>query len=101
MENEKVVETQFNVNIYTDGTFSVQLEKAEDAPETQRNATVNDVYQWSHLLIQEIDSQKLTERIVTSLFALMQTPEEPTTSDVVKEALKERGIDPESTASKE
>ena len=101
MENEKVVETQFVVNLYTDGTFSVELEKPEDAPETQRNATVNDVYQWSNTLIQEIDSQKLTERIVTSLFALMQPPAEPTTSDVVKEALKERGIDPESVDSKE
>jgi hypothetical protein len=96
MENNKEIKSQFFVNIYTDDTFSVDLKKPEDAPETQVDSTVADVYQWAHLLIKEVDDQRLVERLATTIVQLLAAPTEPTVSDVISEKLAERGIKPES-----
>lgn len=95
-EQTKEVSTQFVVKLYTDDTFSVDLSKPEDAPEEQRDATVSDVYQWSQLLIQEVDGQRLAERLAALMVKLLTPPVEPTVADVVSEKLAERKIKPES-----
>jgi len=96
MEQNKEIKSKFVVNIYTDDTFSVDLAKQEDAPETQQDATVSEVYQWAHLLIKEVDDQRLVERLATTIIQLLTPPAEPTVSDVITEKLAERGIKPES-----
>jgi len=96
-QNNKEIKSQFVVNIYTDETFSVDLKKPDDAPETQEDSTVTDVYQWAHLLIKEVDEQRLIERFATTIIQLLTPPVEPTVPDVISEKLAERGIKPEST----
>jgi hypothetical protein len=95
-QTTKEVKSQFVVNIYQDDTFSVDLKKPEDAPETQVDASVSDVYQWAHLLIKEVDDQRLVERLATTIIQLLTPTPEPTVSDVISEKLAERGIKPES-----
>jgi preprotein translocase subunit SecB len=96
MEQNKEIKSQFVVNMYTDDTFSVDLKKPEDAPETQQDSTVSEVYQWAHLLIKEVDDQRLVERLATTIIQLLTPQAEPTVSDVISEKLAERGIKPES-----
>ncbi|CAB4128087.1 hypothetical protein UFOVP223_21 [uncultured Caudovirales phage] len=93
MENNKEVETAFVVLLHTDGTFAAQLDKPEGV-EVHRTASTFDVYQTAKQIVQEIDNQVLTERIIGSLAALLMPQPEPTAADVVKDALKERGIKP-------
>jgi hypothetical protein len=95
--NKKEVKKQFVVNIYVDDTFSVDLAKPEDSPETQQDATVADVYQWAHQLIKEIDDQRLVERFASTLVQLLTPPQEASVPDVISEKLAERGIKPESS----
>jgi hypothetical protein len=96
MEQNKEIKSQFIVNLYTDETFSVDLKKPEDAPETQVDASVADVYQWAQLLIKEVDDQRLVERLATTIIKLLTPEAEPTVSEVISEKLEERGIKPES-----
>jgi len=97
MENNKEIKSQFVVNIYVDDTFSVDLEKPADAPETQKNATVSDVYQWANLIIKEIDDQRMVERLAAAIIQLLTPTPEPEVSEIISEKLAERGIKPEST----
>lgn len=94
MENNKEVEVAFIVSVHTDGTFSASLDMV-DGIDAKRQATTFDVYQSAKQIVQEIDNQVLTERIIGSLAALLMPKPDPTPSDVVKDALKERGIKPE------
>jgi hypothetical protein len=96
MEQNKEIKSQFVVNLYTDETFSVNLLKPEDAPETQQDSSVSEVYQWAQMLIKEVDDQRLVERLATTIIKLLTPQAEPTVSDVISEKLAERGIKPES-----
>lgn len=93
---EKEVETVFVVSVFADGTFSAALEQPEEKIEVKRVATVYDVLSISQALVKEIEHGQLTDRIVMSLIQLMQAATPPTPADAVKDALKDRGIDPES-----
>jgi hypothetical protein len=98
MEDNKVVETVYTVTIFTDGTFSAALEQPEAPVEVQRTATVYDVLSISQALAKEIEHSQLTDRIIMSLVQVLQAMAPQTPAETVKDALKERGIDPESTA---
>ena len=97
-DNKPVVETVYTVTVYTDGTFSASLEQPEAPIEVKRQATVYDVLSISGALIKEIESSQLTDRIVVSILQVLQAQVPPSTADTVKDALKERGIEPESPA---
>jgi hypothetical protein len=94
MANDKQVEVAFLVLLHTDGTFAVKLEDLTEPVEAARVADAGDVLNVSQTIIEELKAQALVSRIVLAL----QPPQQPTVSDKVKDALKERGIDPESTS---
>jgi len=93
-ENNKTVEVAFLVLQHTDGTFAVKLEDLTEAVEATRVADASDVLSISQNIIKELETQALVNRIAMALQPVAQ----PTVSDKVKDALKERGIDPESTS---
>jgi hypothetical protein len=97
-DNKPEVETVYTVTVYTDGTFSASLEQPDAPIEAKRQATVYDVLSISGALVKEIESAQMTDRIVVSILQVMRASVPPTTADTVKDALKERGIDPESPA---
>lgn len=94
--SEKEIDTVFVVSVFTDGTFSANLEQPDEPIPVKRTATVYDVLSISQALVKEIESSQLTDRIVLSLLQVLQAAAPPTAADTVKDALKERGIDPES-----
>lgn len=96
MSEEKEVDTVYVVSVYEDGTFSAALEQPEKPIEIKRPATIYDVLSISQALVKEIEHAQLTDRIMLSLVQLLQAAAPPAPADAVKEALKERGIDPES-----
>jgi hypothetical protein len=93
-ENNKTVEVAYLVLQHTDGTFAVKLEDLTEPVEAVRVADASDVLSISQNIIKELETQALVNRIVLAL----QPATQPTISDKVKDALKERGIDPESTS---
>jgi hypothetical protein len=95
---DKVVDTVFVVSLFTDGTFTADLEQPETKIEVQRTATVYDVLTTSQSLVKEIENSQLTDRIIIALLSVLQGAQEASPADAVKDALKERGINPESTA---
>jgi hypothetical protein len=90
------IETYFVVVINADGTFST----TNAVPETEaaRPANTLDIYNVSKQIVQEVDSQILTDRIVSAVSQVIAAQNQPPAevSAKVKEKLKERGIDPES-----
>jgi hypothetical protein len=91
------LETYFVVLINKDGTFSTTNAIPEGA-EAGRPANTLDIYNVSKQIVQEVDAQILTDRIVSAVSQVIAAQATPN-ADVpnkVKEALKERGIDPES-----
>jgi hypothetical protein len=95
---EKEVDTVFVVSVFTDGTFTADLEQPETKIEAKRTATVYDVLTTSAALVKEIENSQLTDRIMIALLSVLQGAQEPTPAEAVKEKLKERGIDPESAS---
>jgi hypothetical protein len=90
------VETYYLLAINEDGTFTSHVDIPEELPERKRVATTWDVYSSSKQLVEEFDRQVLTDRIIDGISRLMAPP--PTVSSQIKDALKERGIDPESVS---
>jgi hypothetical protein len=95
------VETYFLLTVNEDGTLTSYTEIPEELPEQKRVATNWDVYTTAKQIVEEFDRQLLVDRVVQGVVNVLvpQAPvEPPTTKAKVKDALKERGIDPESTA---
>jgi hypothetical protein len=92
---EKEIETLFVVVLHKDGTFRVDLDASAPKPESPRNATQYDVLLTAQQIVKEIEFQDLTNRILGGLIQILTPPQEPTPADLVKEKLKERGIDPD------
>ena len=90
----KPIETYYIVVLHEDGTLSTTDTLPELNEETLRPATIADIYTSSQQLVKEIDQQALVTRIVEEVAKLNPAP--PAVSDRMKEALKSRGIDPES-----
>jgi hypothetical protein len=90
------IETYFLVAVNDDGTFTTYTELPAEPLIAAKKATNFDVYQSCKQIAQEFDSQILVDRITRAVVASLMPPKEPTTSDKIKDALKERGINPES-----
>jgi hypothetical protein len=90
----KPVETFYTVILYTDGTMATTTDALEPTFIGQRPANVADIYTTSQQLVKEIDQQSLVSRIVQEIAKANPTPQ--SVPDRMKDALKSRGIDPES-----
>lgn len=84
---------QYVVTVKTDG--GVEISPTEDEASVARTATAVDIIDTSRKLIADLERQIMLDSIQTVLNVL--TPlEEPTASEKVANALKERGITPDS-----
>ena len=100
MSDKKIV-TAFTIAVHDDGSFMAQLEQPEAPLEVERVATVADVLSVSKMVVKEIEMQELTSRIVETFVGILQAGQPQSPADVVKDALKDRGIQPESPAASE
>lgn len=89
------IETYFLITVNTDGTLTSYTEVPAEAPVAARVATNFDVYEAAKQIVQEFDNQLLADRIARAVVAQL-TPKAETPADKIKDALKERGIKPES-----
>lgn len=91
-----MAETMFLIVVNEDGTLTSFSEIPEDLPEVKRVASNWDVYSTARQIVEEFDRTILVERVVQSVVSALTPVAEPAPSKKVKDALKERGIDPES-----
>jgi hypothetical protein len=96
--SDKEIETFFTVVVNTDGTLNIALDNPTEPLNAKREATNADVFAVSKQIVHELEQGQLVDRIVTTILSLLQPPAEETIPDKVKNKLKERGIDAETTA---
>ena len=90
------VDTYFLVTVTPEGGFVTYTKLPEEELVSTRQANTADVFNISKQIVAEIEQSILVERIVNTLAQAINPPQPETVSDKVKEALKDRGIDPES-----
>lgn len=93
-----VTETFFVVAVNKDGTITTFAELPEEPLTRERVATNYDVYQTAKQIVDEFESNITADKVAARIVALMSMGQE-TPADVVKEALRERNINPESAPS--
>lgn len=81
----------FKLLMNADGVISVEID--EPTKTICRKATTFDIYQSCKELASDIESQALTQRIVTAVTAALQTSDPTGAPTKVKKALGKRGID--------
>ena len=88
---------QFTVSMKVDGSASIDpsIPEGKEA-EIEREANIFDIIDASRKLVSDLERQLIFERMEQMLLALAPKPA-ATPADMVKEALKERGIDPTDT----
>ena len=89
------VETFFLLSINEDGSLTSYTTLPEELPEAKRQATTWDVYQTAKQIVEEFDRKMLVDQVVQGVVGALMPPTQ-SVQDKVKDALKERGIDPES-----
>jgi hypothetical protein len=92
------VETMFLVTVNTDGTFTTYSDIPKELPETNHVATTYEVYTTLRDIIREMESSFLADRVASVVLARLAPPPAKSASDLVADALNERGIKPETTA---
>jgi hypothetical protein len=89
-------ETYFLITVNEDGTLTSYTSIPETLPEVNREATNWDVYSAAKQIVEEFDRSILVDRILQGVAGLVAPAPVATPTDKMKDALKERGIDPES-----
>lgn len=78
-----------------DGQLITFTEYPEEDIEAQRKAVTADIYDTAKQIANEVEQSDLAMRVADIVVSRLR-PEAPKLSDSVLEALKKRGIDPES-----
>lgn len=91
------VETFYIVVKGTDGSLVTYTEMPEEPLEPARTATTVDIYETAKQITHEVETSDLVARI-SAMVAAQLKPQVTNVANVVGEALKERGINPESVA---
>lgn len=89
------METWFLVAVNEDGSLVSYNQIPEDLPKDIRPANNWDIYQASKQIVEEFEMQKLAGKIASAVAASLNPPVAKV-SDTIADALKERGINPES-----
>jgi hypothetical protein len=89
------VETFFLLSVNEDGSLTSYTTIPEDLPEANRTATTWDVYQTARQIVEEFDRKMLVDQVIQGVVGALMPPTQ-SVQDKVKDALKDRGIDPES-----
>lgn len=92
MEN---VETFFVTVLNADGTLTTWNKIPENLPTEGRPANNLDIYNASKQIVDEFQNSMLADRVARQVIASL-APATQKVSDKVADALKERGINPES-----
>lgn len=87
-------ETFFMVLVNKDGTLATFSELPEKAPEVDHTATNYDVYRAAKDIVEEFEATILAQRVAQVVISQLNPPKS-SPSDMVKEALNNRGISPE------
>ena len=93
------IETFYIIVRGKDGSLTTWTEMPEEAFVADRIATQQDMYDTSAQIVRELDKADLVGRLAQMTAAILKdvlTPTEAKVSDTIKDALKERGIEPES-----
>lgn len=88
------VDFYFLVTANSDGTFSTYAEIPKDL-ESDHPASTYEMFSSMREIVQEMDASIMVDRIVNRLAGVLAPPQ-PSTASRVADALKERGIQPES-----
>lgn len=88
------IQTYFLITVSDDGSITSYTEIPEDL-KAERVANNFDVYQAAKQIVDEFDQQLQADRIARTVAAML-APKQESPVDKVRDALKERGIDPES-----
>lgn len=94
------VSTYFVVLMNEDGTLTTWNSVPENLPTDSRPANNLDIYTASRQIVEEFQNQLLADRVARQVLSAI-APKTPKVSDKVSEALKERGINPESITPEE
>lgn len=85
------VEAYFIAAIAEDGQIITLPEMPEEGIEEKRPITNYDVYTTAKQIVDEFESSILAQKVADTVLRVLN-PTEPSVSDRVKDALKERGI---------
>jgi hypothetical protein len=92
-----MVQTWFLVTVGDDGSLVSYNQIPEDLPKDTRPANNWDIYQAAKQIVEEFELQKLADRVAATVVGTLNPPVQKV-SDTIAEALKERGINPESVS---
>lgn len=92
-----MIETYFVITVNVDGTLTSYAKVPENLPEETRPANNWDIYQAAKQIVEEFENQRIADRVAQTIIAAMNPPAAKV-SDKVAEALKDRGINPESVS---
>lgn len=84
----------FMIAIGSDGSLTSYGEIPEELPKARRLANNFDVYQAAKQIVDDWEDTMLVEKITRSVISALN-PSQPSVSDKLKEALKERNISTE------
>lgn len=79
-----------------DGSLVTLTEVPEEGLVAQRVANTGDMYETAKQIVHEVDTNDLAMRVANLVAGHLVPKEAPSVPDRLKDALKERGIDPES-----
>lgn len=88
-------ETMFLVVVYPDGRIATHGEIPTELPTIERVANNFDVYQKCKEIVDEFEQGMLAQRVAAEVARQLQPPAEMGISDRMAEALRERGIVPD------
>lgn len=89
------VETFFIIAVNDDGSLTSHTTWPDEPIVGVRLASTQDIYQSSKQIVEEFDAQMLANRIADTVVRKMGAPVNNVSNTII-EALKERGIKPES-----
>lgn len=95
MSETPAPDTYFVVVVSADGGIATFNNVTEALPEPNHRATNWDVFQAAKQIVAEYESSLLADRVAKTVLNAL-SPQPDMTSDLIKDKLKERGINPES-----
>lgn len=88
------VKTYFFLTSNLDGTIGTMADVPEKLPEREEQGNNYALYELCKQIVEEFETQILADRVARTVVNYL-APAQPTVSDVMKDALRERGIVPD------
>jgi hypothetical protein len=88
------VKTYFFLTANEDGTIGTMADVPEPLPERTEQGNNYMLYELCKQIVDEFEAQILADRVARTVVGLL-APAQPTVPDIMKDALRERGIAPD------